>query len=185
MDDTLELISQSPDQTRCIGECLGSLLRGGEIIGLEGDLGAGKTVLAQGVGLGWGTTTQLISPTFVLVRRHDNTQGLVQLYHIDLYRLGSDAEVEGQGLGVYDLLGYPDSICLIEWPERAPELFTDEYLWITLRWLAHNRRALRCHAVGTRHSDLLRQLHRELVSVETCFYSNVFHQELRLNVVSD
>ncbi len=167
MDDILAFVSQSPDQTRYVGECLGSLLRGGEIIGLEGGLGTGKTVLAQGVGLGWGATTRLISPTFVLVRRHDNIQELVQLYHIDLYRLRSEAEVEG--LGIYDLLGYPNSICLIEWPERAPELFTDEYLWITLRWLAYDRRVLQCHAVGTRHGDLLEQFRRKLVSAEICF----------------
>ncbi len=178
MDDVLELTSRNPEQTRHIGACLGALLRGGEIIGLQGDLGTGKTVLAQGIGIGWGTTTPLISPTFVLVRRHNNAQGLVQLYHIDLYRLESEADVEG--LGLYDLLGYPNSICIIEWAERASELFTGgsspsiasasfaEYLWITLRWLGDDERALHCHAVGARHSTLLAQFRRKLVSTGTC-----------------
>ena len=165
-DDILKLTSQSPGQTRRIGACLGALLQGGEVIGLEGDLGAGKTVLAQGIGEGWGATTPLISPTFVLVRRHKNAQGAVQLYHIDLYRLGSEIEVEG--IGIYDGLGYQDAICLIEWPERAPDLFTDEYLWVALRWLMEGQRALRFHAIGSRHRGLLAQFRRELLSPETC-----------------
>ena len=66
----IEMISSSPDQTAQIGEQLGRLLRGGEVICLNGQLGAGKTVFAQGVGRGWGATDNLTSPTFTLIHEY-------------------------------------------------------------------------------------------------------------------
>jgi len=158
---TVEFISRNPEQTRRIGARLGALLTGGEIIALEGDLGAGKTVLAQGIGMGWGATTRLISPTFVIVRRHDCPQGGVYLYHIDLYRLESELEIEG--LGLYDMLGEDWAICMIEWPERATFLFEDAYLWISLHWLDDHRRSLICRAEGARHEALLEQFRKEVI----------------------
>ena len=72
--DSLEFISRSPEQTVRLGARLGRYLRGGEVIVLEGGLGAGKTVFARGIGVGWGSTTRLVSPTFVLIHQHARHQ---------------------------------------------------------------------------------------------------------------
>ncbi len=159
--DTLEFISRSPDQTRRLGARLGTLLRGGEVIALEGELGAGKTVLAQGIGTGWGAASPLISPTFVLIRQHTRPRDAMRLYHIDFYRLTSTAEV--WALGVEELLGAPDAVCVVEWPEKARELFPPEHLWVSLRWLEDYRRSLLFRASGRHHRALLEQFRKELV----------------------
>ncbi|MBN1877517.1 MAG: tRNA (adenosine(37)-N6)-threonylcarbamoyltransferase complex ATPase subunit type 1 TsaE [Anaerolineae bacterium] len=159
--DTLEFISRGPEQTHRVGARLGMLLHGDEVIALEGDLGAGKTVLAQGIGVGWGATVPLISPTFVLIRRHTRPQDAAFLYHIDFYRLEEESEI--WALGVEELLGNPDTVCVVEWADRAPDLFTDEYLWVTLRWLDQYRRSLVFRATGTLHQALLDQFRKEII----------------------
>lgn len=159
--DALEFISRSPTQTRRLGARLGAHLQGGDVIALEGDLGSGKTVFTQGIGRGWGATSSLISPTYVLIRRHERPQDRVKLYHIDLYRLNSLMEVIG--LGVEELLGAPDAVCVIEWADRAPEVFPDDRLWVTLRWMEEYRRALTFRSQGKRHETLLQKYRKEIV----------------------
>lgn len=159
--DTLEFISRNPDQTRRLGARLGALLNGGEVIALEGDLGAGKTVLAQGIGMGWGATSSLISPTFILIRRHARPQNRQQLYHIDLYRLETRAEIAG--LGLDEILGDPQAICIIEWPDRQPDILPEERLWVQLRWLDEYRRSLTFRASGEGHKGLLEHFRKEIM----------------------
>ena len=89
-EHTLDFVSKSPDQTRRIGMRLGALLQAGDLICLQGDLGAGKTTLVQGMAQGWGTLDSVSSPTFVLVnvyRRADETQ----FFHMDAYRIEGKA----------------------------------------------------------------------------------------------
>ena len=140
---------------------LGALLDGGAIVALHGDLGAGKTVLAQGIGVGWGAIAPLLSPTFILMRCHTRPQDRQQLYHIDLYRLTSEAEIEG--LGLEEMLGAPDAICLVEWPERHPALLPEEHIQVQLRWLDEYRRTLTFRATGARNQALLERFRKELV----------------------
>ncbi|MBN1247736.1 MAG: tRNA (adenosine(37)-N6)-threonylcarbamoyltransferase complex ATPase subunit type 1 TsaE [Anaerolineae bacterium] len=161
--DTLEFISRSPDQTCRLGARLGRYLRGGEIVALEGGLGSGKTVFAQGVGMGWGATTRLISPTYVLVRRHQRHQDHLLLYHIDLYRLNSVSEVDM--LGLEEILGDPDAVCLVEWPDRHPGLLPAEYLWVHLRMLDEYRRSLVFRAHGEQHQGILEDFRQELLGI--------------------
>ena len=158
--DAIEFISRSPEQTRRVGARLGMLLDGGDIIALEGDLGTGKTVLAQGIGIGWGSTTALISPTFILIRRHSRNQDNDFFYHIDLYRIESLAEAED--LGLVELLGNPRSVCVVEWAERAADLFPEETLWVTLRALDEHRRSLTFRANGEHHHAIQDRLRKEL-----------------------
>ncbi len=159
--DTLEFISRNADQTRRLGARLGALLRGGEVIALEGELGAGKTIFAQGIGQGWGALAPLLSPTFILIRRHERPQNTAKLFHIDLYRLESPAAIET--LGLEELLGAPDAICVVEWAERAPEFFAEECFLVTLRWLDEYRRALTFSAKGESHEALLQDYRKEIV----------------------
>jgi len=158
--DAIEFISRSPEQTRRVGARLGMLLGGGDVIALEGNLGTGKTVLAQGIGIGWGATTTLISPTFILIRRHTRNQDDSYFYHIDLYRITSLAEAEN--LGLVELLGDPKAVCVVEWAERAGDLFPEETLWVSLRVLDELRRSLTFRANGDHHHAIQEKLRKEL-----------------------
>ncbi len=161
--DTLEFISRSPDQTLRVGARLGRHLNGGDILALEGDLGSGKTVFAQGIGMGWGASSRLVSPTYVLVRRHRRHQDALELYHIDLYRLTTAAEVEM--LGLEEVIGAPETVSLVEWPERHMGLFPQDRLWVHLRILDEYRRSLVFQAQGDRHQALLNQFRQELLGL--------------------
>ena len=159
--DTLEFISRSPEQTCRLGARLGRYLNGSEVVAMEGGLGAGKTVFAQGVGMGWGATSRLVSPTYVLIRPHKRHQDALMLYHIDLYRLNSYAEVDM--LGLDEILGDPGAVCLVEWPDRHPPLIPDEHLWVHLRVLDEYRRSLVFQARGGHHQTILKDFRQELL----------------------
>src|SRR5512144_72635 len=88
---TMDFFSRSPEQTRRIGMRLGSALQAGDIICLQGDLGAGKTTFVQGIAQGWGSTDAVSSPTFILVNMYRRADQ-VQLFHMDAYRLDSTPE---------------------------------------------------------------------------------------------
>ncbi|HZS94760.1 MAG TPA: tRNA (adenosine(37)-N6)-threonylcarbamoyltransferase complex ATPase subunit type 1 TsaE [Chloroflexota bacterium] len=105
-------VSHSPEETRQLGEDLGARLRGGDIVFLRGDLGAGKTVFARGIVRGLGVATWRGSPTFTLINEY---AGETSLFHLDLYRLNAD-DVADLGLDDY---ARPDAVVVIEWPERA------------------------------------------------------------------
>ena len=152
-DQSLEFVSRSADQTRRLGARLGQLLEGGEVICLQGPLGAGKTVLAQGIGRGWGATQPLISPTFVLMRQHRRPSGEQLLLHIDFYRL--EGPMEAEGLGLEDWVGDPDVVTVVEWPERAVEVLPTERLWIRLDLAGEGHRRLLFTPSGTHYENLL------------------------------
>ncbi len=101
---------------------MASQLRPGDVVALIGDIGAGKTCFTRGLARGLGSTTPACSPTFVLVHRHELTTGAHALYHLDLYRLDSEDELDDIGGG--DLL-HGDDICVVEWAERAGDLLPD------------------------------------------------------------
>jgi len=157
-ENTLEFMSRSPDQTQRLGARLGVLLKGGDVICLEGSLGSGKTCLAQGIGRGWGIGQTLISPTFVLVREYTRPEDKVKLHHIDLYRVSDEAEA--LTLGIEELLGDGQAICVIEWAERARRLIPEEHVWIELAFTDPTHRTLYFAAQGKRHKALLQEFRR-------------------------
>ncbi len=108
------LISRSPEETFAIGEAWGRELQRGAVIGLSGDLGAGKTQLVKGLARGLGVTSRVHSPTFALLNEY--TGGRLPLFHLDLYRLNNAEEVRSAGLE--DYLISPDGVCVVEWIER-------------------------------------------------------------------
>jgi tRNA threonylcarbamoyladenosine biosynthesis protein TsaE len=113
------------DDTRAFGERLARVLRAGDLVVLTGPLGAGKTVLAQGIGAGLGVRGQVVSPTFVIARWHP---GPVPLVHVDAYRLGSLAEVDDLDLDV----DAADSVTVVEWGSGLVEQLADAHLEIVL-----------------------------------------------------
>ena len=146
----MDYFSRSPEQTRRIGMRLGGALQAGDVICLQGDLGAGKTTFVQGVALGWGSQDAVSSPTFIIVnmyRRGDQAR----LFHMDAYRLDSTLEAEELDLDAMLAQG----ALLIEWPERMEGLVPAERLWIQLEPVDGEERKMNFKANGKRYDDLL------------------------------
>jgi tRNA threonylcarbamoyladenosine biosynthesis protein TsaE len=146
-----------------LGVRLGELLRAGDLICLEGELGAGKTYLAQGIGRGCGVTESLISPSFTLIHEYQRPHTGLALYHVDLYRVASAREA--QGIGLDDYLDDRSAITVIEWPERAEELLPEGRLWILMRHQKGNKRILLFSAQGARYEALLREFRQRAFGV--------------------
>src|SRR4051812_4481146 len=108
------LISRSPEETFAIGEQWGRVAQRGWIIGLSGDLGAGKTQLVKGIARGLGSPARVHSPTFALLNEYEG--GRLLLFHLDLYRLNDADEVLRTGLEEY--LVNPNGVSVVEWVER-------------------------------------------------------------------
>lgn len=144
--------SGSTEETIALGDALGRLLRAGDVVGLLGDLGAGKTHFVRGVGEGMGVDPRytISSPTFTLINEHP---GPVMLVHVDLYRLEEiDEMVE---VGLFDYLG-AGGACLVEWFDRLAGEEPRERLELSLEVVDEDRRRLDARAFGARHGDLLR-----------------------------
>ena len=110
------IVSNSPEETLRLGEQWGREAKPGWVIGLSGDLGAGKTQLVKGIARGLGIASRIQSPTFTLV--HEYREGRLPLYHIDLYRLDTAEQVVGAGLEEY--FDQTDGVTVVEWIERYP-----------------------------------------------------------------
>jgi tRNA threonylcarbamoyladenosine biosynthesis protein TsaE len=105
--------THSPEETFALAKSIGEQLKGGEIFLLSGDLGAGKTVFAKGIGAGLGIDpADVTSPSFTLVNIHE---GRLKFYHVDLYRLESDSRLD---LGLEEIFEDADAVTAIEWAER-------------------------------------------------------------------
>ena len=109
----MEIISHQPADTEALGEVWGRTARPGMVIGLSGDLGAGKTQLVKGIARGLGISERVHSPTFSLVNEYES--GRLPLSHLDLYRLETRAQIVGAGLEDYF---QPNGVAVIEWIER-------------------------------------------------------------------
>ena len=150
---TFEFFSRSAEQTRRIGMRLGSLLQRSDLICLQGDLGAGKTTLVQGLAQGWGSLDAVSSPTFVLVNEYRRPDA-GQLFHMDAYRLESAAEAAE--LDIDSMLA--GGALIIEWAERMLSVLPDERLWVNLEYSAEEQRQMDFRAKGARYDELLAEL---------------------------
>ncbi|MDQ4104232.1 MAG: tRNA (adenosine(37)-N6)-threonylcarbamoyltransferase complex ATPase subunit type 1 TsaE [Actinomycetota bacterium] len=128
----LELVT--PADTERLGRAVGERLCPGDVVVLSGPLGAGKTVLARGIGAGLGVRGPVTSPTFVIAREHPALSGGrgVPLVHVDAYRLGGIAELDDLDLDT-DLLA---AAVVVEWGEGLAERLADEHLLIRLQRLS-------------------------------------------------
>jgi tRNA threonylcarbamoyladenosine biosynthesis protein TsaE len=153
--EAIKLTSHSAGQTQELGASLGRLLHSGDVVCLEGSLGAGKTCLTQGIGRGLGLNAPITSPTFIIVHEYALPALPYRLYHIDLYRVQSTAEACATGLEDHF---FGDGICVIEWADRVVDILPEDRLWITLRYLSDSQRELAFQAWGQRYVELLQQL---------------------------
>lgn len=150
---SLQVRSTSPDETVALGHRLGRLLRPGDAVLLTGELGSGKTCLAQGIGAGMGIQEPIKSSSFVLLNEYP---GDPPLYHADLYRLNDPAEVADLALEEYAAPG----VLVVEWPERAWEELPEEHLLVRLSYQGPCERLITFEAHGERYEALLDELRK-------------------------
>ncbi len=124
--DTVPIRLATVEDTRAFGERLAAVLRGGDLVVLNGPLGAGKTALTQGIGAGLAVSGHVVSPTFVIARVHRG--GRLPLVHVDAYRLGSLAEVDDLDLDV----DVADSVTVVEWGAGLVEQLADARLEVRI-----------------------------------------------------
>ena len=142
---------EGPARTEEVGYAIGTLALGGDLVLLTGELGAGKTRLAQGALSGLDSRDHVRSPTFVLIMEHS---ARIPLYHVDLYRLERDSDLDTLGLDEY-LRG--QGLCLVEWADRTPNAFPPDRLDIRIERVEEreDERKMTLAAAGRRHVDLL------------------------------
>ena len=147
---TLEVKSNNPEQTRGLGARLGGALQTGDMICLQGELGAGKTTFVQGIAQGWGSVDSVSSPTFILVNAYRRGDG-GQIFHMDAYRLDSTGEAEE--LDLDSMLA--EGALIVEWPERMQGLIPNERLWVEFTQSGEEERDMKFNARGKRYEALL------------------------------
>ena len=128
----------SPSSTKTLGVRLGEICRPGDIICLNGDLGAGKTTLTQAIAIGAGVDSReyVSSPTFAVLHEY---KGKITLYHMDFYRLSDEEEIISMGL---DDFFYLSGVTVIEWSDRAGNIMPDTCLRVDMTILAENSRSI-------------------------------------------
>ena len=145
---TLVLQTTSAEATKALGARIGALLRAGDVLLLQGDLGSGKTTLTQGIGGALEAAEPVKSPTFVLMNEY---HGRLTIYHADLYRLNDPGEVVD--LALEDVAS--DGVLIVEWPDRAPREMSPEHLHVQLEEVSDDERSITMTAHGERYAELL------------------------------
>lgn len=136
----MEATSTSEEETRQIARELAGSLKGGDVVALYGDLGAGKTVFAQGIAKALGIKRQVLSPTFVFIRSYPLTIKPLTFYHIDLYR--GQTPQDFQSLGLEDVFTN-DSIVVIEWAEKIAEILPKKRIDVTIEPINETTRRIK------------------------------------------
>ena len=145
------IITRSEDETAALGRRVGNLLKAGDFIALEGELGTGKTRFVQGVAaaLEVDPAEPVTSPTYAILHIHS---GRLTLYHFDLYRLGGDEDAAQLGFAEYF---FGDGVSLAEWADRLHEEMPAERLTITFSHSGGDKRLISFNAAGERYLELM------------------------------
>ena len=155
---SITIHTHNAEQTRQLGETLSRVLLAGDILWLRGELGVGKTTLAQGIARGLGVHEPVLSPTFTLIREH---QGRVPFFHADAYRLQGAEQAVDLGLQDYFERG---GVFAVEWPEHIADALPDERLEVLLEGGSDEHRRITLTARGERYEQRWRQLEETLAS---------------------
>ena len=177
--NTLDIISHSSAQTQRLGMRLGELVRGGELLLLEGSLGTGKTTFTQGLARGIGITEVISSPTFTLLKEYPGQPGPTAqseqaqvtlqhqqqerhragpaLYHFDLYRLDDPEEILDLGFEDYF---FGNGVCVVEWADKAELLWPAEHLRLRMKIMSETKRGLLLTATGLHYRELLQRFQK-------------------------
>lgn len=128
--ETATMVSRSEAETYAFAKTFSTSLRGGDVLALSGELGAGKTAFVKGLAQALGVCDTVTSPTFVVMKIYrlpfDNP--IETLCHVDAYRLSSGRDLEDIGIG--DYMGSPNNITIIEWAERVKDIIPSSAIWM-------------------------------------------------------
>jgi tRNA threonylcarbamoyladenosine biosynthesis protein TsaE len=152
----LRLRSADEATTKAIGAALAGLLDPGDVVGLAGDLGAGKTRLVQGAAAALGVDDPVLSPTFMLLREYD---GDLPVHHVDAYRLAGPVELED--LGMDEVLA-PDAVAFVEWADRVAAALPESWLELVLHIRDDDTREVDVRPHGPAWAARARELHEAL-----------------------
>ncbi|HLR52524.1 MAG TPA: tRNA (adenosine(37)-N6)-threonylcarbamoyltransferase complex ATPase subunit type 1 TsaE [Candidatus Avamphibacillus sp.] len=147
--------TQSEQETMQLAKKLALLLKAGDVITLEGDLGAGKTTFTKGLAQGLGVKRTVSSPTFTIIKEY---RGELPLYHMDVYRLEHSDEDIG-----FEEYFYGNGITVIEWAQFIDEFLPAELLNINITYEGENVRLFEFTAKGTHYESVLNELKRSFI----------------------
>lgn len=142
--------TNSEAETLALAERLASLLKSGDIITLEGQLGAGKTVFAKGIASGLHVSETVTSPTFTIIKEYN---GIYPFYHMDAYRL----EHSEEDIGFSEYFD-GDGVVVVEWAQFIEEFLPDERLDIEINYIDEQTRKITFHATGSYYKDIVERL---------------------------
>ena len=148
----IKIVTKTPQELTYLGERLAAFLQAGDFIALDGELGAGKTTLSQGIAKGLGVTDLVNSPTFTLI--HEYSSGRLPLYHFDVYRLKKAEELKDLG---YEEYFYGDGVTVVEWAEMIEAYLPEAYLHLVISHVPEGRE-IALLAQGQRYETLVEEL---------------------------
>ena len=149
-----QLKTSSPEETYAFGQKLADKIRQGMAFCLEGDLGAGKTLLVQGLANALHVTDEVTSPTFALMNVYE---GDYTIYHFDLYRLEVEQELED--IGFYEYSETEDAVIIIEWSDRFPDALPNDYIGLKIdRGTIENERIITISQQGKKNQKYYEEL---------------------------
>lgn len=143
-------IAKSVEETQGIAERLANLLVAGDVLTLEGDLGAGKTTFTKGLAKGLGVTRNVNSPTFTIVKEY---KGRVPLYHMDVYRL----EDSDEDIGFFEYF-HGEGVSVVEWARYIEEYLPEERLEVQISYIDEMTRKMEFTAYGARYRSILNEM---------------------------
>jgi tRNA threonylcarbamoyladenosine biosynthesis protein TsaE len=140
-----DIVTTNAQQTAVMGEKIAEEVKNGGVICLYGDLGSGKTTFTQGLGKALGIEKHVNSPTFLIVRTYElsakgKEQRAKSFFHIDLYRLGSEKEMED--IGIKEILEDSENIVVVEWAEKLGSLLPDKRVDIRFSYVDEGKRRI-------------------------------------------
>ncbi len=145
----MEIVTESASETEELGKKIGSFIKEGRIkkriFALTGDLGGGKTTFVKGLAKGLGINKRVLSPTFVLCREYPFSKDRF-LFHLDLYRLDSLKAVES--IGIKQIFSGTKNLAIVEWAEKAMELFPKETIRVYFKYLGEKKRKIKITGVS-------------------------------------
>ena len=148
----IKIITKTPHELEYLGNRLSQLVQPGDFLALDGDLGAGKTLLTQGIAQGLAVTEEISSPTFTII--HEYESGRLPLYHMDVYRLKQPEEMYDLG---YEEYFYGEGVTVVEWAQIIEPLLPDDYLGMEIVVVPEGRE-LRFAPHGARYERLIEEL---------------------------
>ena len=149
----MEIILKGLKETEEFGIKLGSLMKRGDILCLNGDLGAGKTTMTKSIGLGLGVEEYITSPTFALINEY---RGRLPVYHFDVYRLENADDLYDLG---FDDYFYGNGVCIIEWAHKIQRMIPKDRIVVDIeKGNEDDERLLKISGYGKRYEELIKEL---------------------------